>query len=46
MEHKAEIDAHMKQKNAHDANPHKVHAETWERCSIGMKNKIETRSDC
>ena len=46
MEDKAELDTHVKQKNPCNENPHKSHAETWDRCSIVMKNKIENRSDC
>ena len=46
MKCKAELDIHVKQKNSHDENLHKACAETWERHSMRMKNKIETRSDC
>ena len=35
----------MKRKNAHEENLHKPRAEIWERCSILMKDELESRPD-
>ena len=44
MECKEELDLCMKRKNSCKDILHEAFAEIWERCSIGMKEKLESRS--
>lgn len=45
IEFKAEFDIYMKRKQTLDSNKPKAYAFLWERCTKGMKNKIESRTD-
>ena len=44
MERETELDQCMKRKNVCEENLRKAHVEIWERYSIGIKCKLESRS--
>ena len=45
MEFKSKFDAFLKRKQSYDNNQTKAYALLWERCTKGMKNKVEARLD-
>ena len=45
MEYKIKLDLHLKRIQTYTNNLTKAYAFIWEQCSLGMQNKIESRSD-
>ena len=45
MEFEAKLDMNLKRENSYEEILNEAFAEIWERCSIGVKDKLESRSD-